>query len=402
MIRVRALTALTALALLFLVPGCWSRREIEDLAFVTMAGVDIGRDPSEVILTVHIARPSAIAGTGGMAQERQVSVVSSTGSTIGEASDNLAEVLPRRITWAHSTVVAAGEEYAREGISGLLDFLARVESTRETVILMIVREGTAFDLMQVEHGLDQLPSAAVLGMVQNASHVTSTSVLTTVNDALKLLETPGTEMTMPGMRVKPLESASGQPPNTAGQLQRSTLSSSAEVAGVAVFRGDRLAGWLDQEQARGLQWLRGEVTSAIVPVSHPTDPGTTVSLKVKSSRSSVGTAMVDGNPEVRIVAEVVAIIGDSEETPTPSYWGVASDLERALESAIQAEITATIDQGVRKLPSDIFGFGTTLYRANPQQWNQLESQWGELLEQIQVEIEVQANMPQTGFLVRGS
>ena len=94
-----------------------------------------------------------------------------------------------RITWAHSTVIAIGEEYARAGIAGLIDFLARAESTRETAVLVVVKGGTASDLMNVEHGLEQMPSAAVLDVVRNGAYMTSTSAVSTVNDLLKLLET---------------------------------------------------------------------------------------------------------------------------------------------------------------------------------------------------------------------
>ena len=45
MIRVRRLAALIVLTLLPLMSGCWGRQEIEDFAFVTMAGVDLGPNP---------------------------------------------------------------------------------------------------------------------------------------------------------------------------------------------------------------------------------------------------------------------------------------------------------------------------------------------------------------------
>jgi spore germination protein KC len=423
MIRVRRLAALIVLTLLPLMSGCWGRQEIEDFAFVTMAGVDLGPNPGEVVLTVHIATPSAIAGTGVMTDERRLSIVSSTGPTVGAASENLAEMLPRRITWAHSTVIAIGEEYARAGIAGLIDFLARAESTRETAVLVVVKGGTASDLMNVEHGLEQMPSAAVLDVVRNGAYMTSTSVVSTVNDVLKLLETPGIDVTMARIQVRPLEVAversTGSPDaqersagpagapkqsmdvtgaqersmNAPGVLKRAALLRAVEADGVAVFRGDQLVGWLNRDQSRGLQWLRGKVASAVVLVTSPGDAQTTVSMRARSARTQVSTVMTGGRPVVSVEAEIVATIGDSEKPPGSDDPEGTRGLKTALEFVVQSEVAAVIDETARRLQSDIFSFGTALYRTDPRGWIQLESQWSNLLPLIEVSIDIQARLP---------
>lgn len=431
MTRMQWLAAFIALALLPLVSGCWGRQEIEDFAFVTMAGVDLGQNPGEVMLTVHIAKPSAVAGSGVMAEERRVSIVSATGPTVGAASESLAEMLPRRITWAHSTIIAIGEEYARAGIAGLIDFLARAESTRETAVLVVVKDGTALDLMSAEHGLDEIPSTAVLGMIRNAAYITPTSVISTVNDVLKLLETPGVDVTIAGMQVRPLQAVTdpstdtpgmlersarspGEPEESAGSpgmfehamfspgvLKRASLSSIVEMSGVAVFRGDCLVGWLNQEQSRGFRWLRGDVVSSVVVLTDPTDSLTTVSMRAMSARTHVNTAIAGGRPVVTVQAEIRANIGDSDVPPDSDAPESSRSLKTALESVIQAEVAAMIDQTARELQSDIFGFGTAVYRASPREWQQLEGQWSDLLRQIEVDIDVHAKLPQTGLSVWG-
>lgn len=437
----RGFIALAVLVLLPLVSGCWGRQEIEDFAFVTMAGIDVGQNTGEVLLTVHIAKPSAIAGSGGMAAESRVSVVAATGPTVGVASESLAEMLPRRITCAHSTVIAIGEEYARAGITGLIDFLARAESTRETAVLVVVKGGTASDLMNAEHGLEQMPSAALLGLIHNAAYVTSTSVISTVNDLLRMLGTPGVDVTIAGIQVRPLQAATEpptdspdmaepstdptselEPPSNAqgmsepsagspgapeqpivspGLLERASLSSLVEMSGIAVFRGDSLVGWLDQEQSRGFRWLRGDVADAVVLLTNPADSRATVSIRARSARTHVSTSMADGRPVVSVRAEIVASIGDSEVPPSSDDPENTRSLKTALESVIQSEVAAMVDQAARKLQSDIFGFGTALYRAGPREWNQLEGQWSDLLQQTELSIDVQAKLPQTGLSIWG-
>lgn len=112
--RVPKLAMAILLLLTASISGCWSRREIEDIAFVTMTGVDQGESEGEVILTIHVAKPSSGAGgPQGEPDARLVATYSAVGATVAEASARVADRLPRRITWAHSTIIAVGERYAR-------------------------------------------------------------------------------------------------------------------------------------------------------------------------------------------------------------------------------------------------------------------------------------------------
>ena len=75
--------------------------------------------------------------------------------------------------------------------------------------------------------------------------------------------------------------------NAPGVLKRAALLRAVEADGVAVFRGDQLVGWLNRDQSRGLQWLRGKVASAVVLVTSPGDAQTTVSMRARSARTQV-------------------------------------------------------------------------------------------------------------------
>ncbi|MCL6635676.1 MAG: Ger(x)C family spore germination protein, partial [Peptococcaceae bacterium] len=83
--------------------GCWSRREISELAIILAAGVDYTAD-GKVQLTLQIARPGSFAGAptgegGGAKEGSTVWVASAAGKTIFEAQRNLAAQVSRHLYW---------------------------------------------------------------------------------------------------------------------------------------------------------------------------------------------------------------------------------------------------------------------------------------------------------------
>ena len=92
------IVSLLALVLVPLCSGCWSRREIQDLAFVTALGVDKGPEDGTLKLTVHIAKPFAVAGGEGKKEpEKPFLVATSIGSTSIEATRNFVKKTPGRL-----------------------------------------------------------------------------------------------------------------------------------------------------------------------------------------------------------------------------------------------------------------------------------------------------------------
>ena len=164
--------------LLVLQTGCWSRKEIETLAFVMASGVDFAEMPNRIMLTAQIAKPKALAAAamGGSDLERAVWTVSSTGNTIFEAIRHLARQSSRRAFFAHSQWVILGEDVARAGINNVLDAYERDPESRAGAKLAVVKDGKASDFLQTESELESIGAEAYLGILDDASEALSTVV----------------------------------------------------------------------------------------------------------------------------------------------------------------------------------------------------------------------------------
>ena len=109
---------------MFPLAGCWDRREINELAFLSSAAVD--KDGDRWHVTVDLFRPGGIQGEkSNSAKGQQGWLVEAASESIFSAIRNLAKVVPRRIYWSHCQGIILGEEAAKKGRGPcrILDFL---------------------------------------------------------------------------------------------------------------------------------------------------------------------------------------------------------------------------------------------------------------------------------------
>lgn len=134
-----------------LLTGCWDRTEINDLAIVTAAGMDLA-DDGKIKLSVQIFVPSAStsdptssAFTGG---SNQTIVRSAIGLNLADATARLQETLSRRVFWGQADVFIFGQKLAERGINEPMDFLTRHPHPRERANLF-VSEGEATEVLEL-------------------------------------------------------------------------------------------------------------------------------------------------------------------------------------------------------------------------------------------------------------
>lgn len=379
------------------VGGCWDQREIESLAFVTMSAVDRAPYGDGVVLITHIAKPGAVAmDVPGAIEERPFWVISTSGRTVGEAHIRLREESPRTPFWAHNMHLIVGQRLAEEGLEEVFGFFARDFETRRRVTMMVSRGDDVSELMQAEFELERLPAVALKEMLENNRQFVGTTVVTEVQDFLVMLETEGLEPVVGAVTVTPRPSEG----DIRGDMQRDEILRSAIVRGAAVFRGDRLQGWLDATQTRGLQWVRGEIATTKVVIPHPITPERHVTLRVVAADSQMDVHVRDDQTsacvDVRVEAEIIEITAFAD--PFTDY-GLIVEVQRQLAAAVEEEIEAAL-RAVQGYRADAFGFGRITHARYPHEWQMLRERWNDLFGEMQIDVDVSAELTETGLLMR--
>lgn len=415
----RKVTAVVVLVILLSISaGCWNRREIETLGFVVGSGVDTPLGPTHwdspdvggeierrLQLTVQIMKPSGMStGERGTTLERPFWTVSITGRTLFECVRGLSEVSPRSLYWPHNRWLLLGEEYAKGGVARLLDFWERDQETRRRAVLGVVKDGRAWDLLQIESELERVPSEFGRETLLNASKKSSSIVWTSVNDFVVALASEGIDPI--ALRVEAIPYA--YPYEITGDVTREEVKATARLSGAAVFRSDKLVGWLDGREARGYNWVVGKVKSALLVVEAPErsiepEPGASlIGLEIIGAKGAFKPKITDDGRSIGIAVKISAEANFADVQPyVDSYsdselWTIT---ERRLEEVIRNEVMAAITKA-QELRADIFGFGRGVYRADPKLWKQVKDRWYEIFALMEPEIEVSAKVVRSGLKVR--
>ena len=145
-----------------LISGCWDRKEINDLAFVSGAALDLAPN-GDYLVSLQVAIPSADQSLGG--GPGKFFVISATGINANEALEKpRAKKLANAVYCPSACVVFVGERLARHGIKDILDIYTHDPRNRLRTYLMVVKGGDGQEILKAKYPFEQVPIEAVKEM----------------------------------------------------------------------------------------------------------------------------------------------------------------------------------------------------------------------------------------------
>lgn len=395
--RIILILALVLLLTLFN-SGCWDKREIGDLAFLSAWGVD-RQEGGEILVSALITKTFAVTrpmGGGTGTEERPFWLAHSSGRTMLEAMCHFSAISPRFLFCAHSRFLIFGEETAREGILEMLDFFERNREPRLTAHILVVKGMTAAEFLKSEYELVPQPPEGGQGAIQNVTNRLGTVVDININDFLVMLAEEGIEPATGVFEVIPK-----LPVPLEGELKREKIIQSPVLYGAAAFKEDRLVGWLDPEETRGLQWIQGRIKGTPVIVQNPADKRRLLSVEVIRAGSAVTPSIVEGKPHMQITVELEGNLEDAQGFFDPEKDAkLIKEMETNMAGVIEKEIKAVLHRCQQELNTDIFGFGATLNRTHPREWKKLRDRWDSVFPQVEVSLDIKAHVRLSGLIIK--
>ncbi|OIQ54761.1 hypothetical protein MORE_11390 [Moorella thermoacetica] len=450
----RVLAALLLVLGLPALSGCWSRHEIEELAIIMAVALD-SAPGGQVRLTTFVVIPRAVGGGpsmgGGGSGEPQKAgeVISAVGSDFAQATRRLERQVPRRLFWAQNRVIIIGEDLARRGLN-YLDLFLRDRQMRLTTPVLITR-GEARKVLDLPPGIELNPGTILTGILRNR-----TTFKVELKDLLAMWEAPGDNPALPEVVMTPTpeqesketggEGRDAKGGGNEGGGKGKTQPEAVVIKGAGAFRYDRLAGWLDEKEANGLMWLRGEVTEGVVTVPLPagaTGTGQGTAGGLSSTTGEGGSPGQGQNPGAekggnrdlplaqttlsapaqvsvvfhRVSAKTKAQVqgqqvtfmvgirgqGDLIEVTgnfNPDNQEQLLSLQEAVNKAIEERVLLALRKAQQEFQTDIFGFGEIMHRSNPRYWHQVQDHWNEEFPRARVQVQVELQLRRTGMTNR--
>lgn len=338
--------------------GCWSSVELNNRNFVRIIFLDKVNDGVEVTLSFPLANrliPGQSGGTGELTG-KPYTTVTKTGHDIGEAYRLIQSDLSRRITFGQTSVVVIGKEFAKAGISQVLEFISREPRFHINTNLYIA-PGKAKEITTFPVIFERFPVDILLAYSKEL-----VTLDTTAKDCLAASYYGG-DMIIPMLRTetKTIPSEKKQEQHWLG------------TDGVAIFKEGKLVDTITAYEMRGAMWILGKMRDAEITVNSPTD-GKSLDFMINQSHSKIKPITEGNQITMHIHCKADASLISSQSNIPLQEPAQIKKLEDSLEELVKIRIMKAIESS-QKVGADVFQFGSYLDWYVPSVWKEVAPRW---------------------------
>jgi spore germination protein KC len=344
---------------------------------VAGVAIDRGETPGAYMLTLEIVNLSAIKDGNG----EESLLITAEGPTLFEAIRNAKKKLYNKLYFGSMKTMVISREIARDdGVLSILDGFMRDIEPRETTVLVISQEDSARALLSAA-GLDKSNVSYEIAQIIEEDHkVDSTSQKVQLYQAYNMIRDKGTELVLPAFH-----------------LVENTGKDVVEIDGLAIFRRDRLVGFMSPEDARYFLMIINEKVGGALSFPYAENGSERISAEIFACESKQNIQYTAQALTIGIAVDIDLGIIEIPGVVSPDTQMLAQIRSQA-EAHIKNRIAEIIQRAQESPGFDCFGFGNKLYMDHCGLWASLEDQWETLFQEAAVEIKVTSNITNTGLI----
>ena len=382
------LTALAICCALPLQSGCWNRRELDDLAI--QLGTAIDKVGSQYRVAVQVVIPGEVSARSSSSGISPVTLYHATAPTIFEAFRKLTETSPRKVYSAHVRVLVIGESLAREGIAKALDMFSRNPEARTDFYLMISRNTTAMQVLKTLTSLEKIPAENLFYALDTSAKNWSPTTTVTIEQLIEQLVKEAQSPVLTGVNIMGNPRKGEQLTN----VEEIDPAAQQQFTGLAVFRKDKLVGWLNETHSRGYNYIMNNVKSSAGHLECPA--GGLLTLETVRSYTRLKADVINGEPVITVKVKNISQISDVECRITLSDPQSIKEIEKSAAERLEAVIKSTVEHVQKKYGFDVFGFGQAVYRSHPREWKRMRENWNDKFRKLKVNYDVKIEVHKVG------
>ena len=314
-----------------LITGCYDAKEIDDEVYAISVGVDKGIS-NKVRLTIQFPiyksgsdSESKKGSTGAEIKNVQSGSVVHTieAPTMLEGMDMFSMAISRRVSLMHAKWIIFSEDYAKEGIEGYMAGLERFKETRTSMSILITR-GTAEDFIkEYQSSIGESLSKSIellLAQSNSTGFFPKVKFLDFYTSMLSPYKCPialygGVNNFEPKTSIindaSEIVSRKGLLP---GELPRTGIAK-RELAGLAVFQGGKMVGYMDAYETAAYLMIIGEFNRGKISLPDKYSTKDAIVFDVNRSRNTKVVAhFKDGKPVIDLDIKLEAEPSNIEAT----------------------------------------------------------------------------------------
>jgi len=354
--------------------------QINDVEFIRAVGID--KAPEGKIRFTIATQRIVTGGERGGSEQKLSEIMYSEGRTGFEAARNFWAYFEKRPFFGHLEYILIGEEAAKDGILKYLDFFTRDPEDRLNLNVFVVKGTDAGEMVRQGNTRDKFVFDRLEGIKE---HYWGLSMINRVDlmEIMYILDTEYLSLYIPCVKL------TEKTENSDGHNEGMDIA----LEGFAIFEGDRLAGYLEREMARGLSFLRNMAKSGVLNVRARN--GSMVALELISSNRKMKPELMDGELRVAIEIDLKCNIAEIQSSEGVFDHESLRYLEEQSNQLIMDEVMKVIEFA-REKRLDCFAAGDAVMHKYPCKWEDyLEKNWRDIFSEIDFEVTVRTNVSRT-------
>jgi len=358
--------------------GCWNYREVDKLAIVAGVAVDKGIK-NQIQITAEIIEVSA-----GKDTNITSNTITMEGKTMFDAARNIISVSGKRLYWSHAKVIILSKEVASEGVTKAIEWYNRDSETRGDVQILISEGASAKEIFEGQRTTEDIKSFVLDEMIKNQMSLSKAPIIDILTFDIES-KIKGISTIAPAVNLKKMD----------GKMV-------PQIIGSAIIKNDKLAGFLNGEEAKLLTFIRDKVKGGIlVEEMQVNDVPTLVSLEIFKSKTNV-TPVVDGEDiEINLDIDTIVAIDEIQGTANVFDDQGRKELEQSAENTLKERIESLIKKIESDYDADIFGFGAKLREDKAQIWNNVDN-WEKVFKELKVNVNTRVHIKNSAMLSKSS
>lgn len=356
----------------FFLSGCWNYREIEQFSIVS--GLAIDKSENKYILTAEI-----IESTGGRDSKTSTKLISSEGLTVFDAIRNMIRYPGKKLYFSHTKVVIISSETAKEGMIPVLDLINRDIEPRYTMKILISKNVEAKKILEAgstseifSYTLDDMLDAQ-----KNLSLAPKVEVWEFINDLCK----SGVSAALPTVTLDIVNNKA-----------------TPKVEGSAVFKGDKLIGYLNGKETKAFLFIKNEIKGGLlIKKVNIENNSANISLEIFGNKTKTKPKFENGKFFIDISTDTDVSIGEVSGDIDFSKEEEREKIKSYFEEDLENQIKDLIKKVQTEYDSDIFGFGSIIKIKMPSLWKEIEPKWDEVFKTVDVNVKSNINIKNTAY-----
>ena len=344
--------------LLFLLTGCYDYKELNSISI--LSATEINKIDDEFIVSAQAVNPQAPDKTSNA--QAPFIIYTGRGKTIQEAYRSIANESSKFLYLNHIQILIINEKIAKESLDEIVDYFMRSSAIRTEFYVLIGRDDNILDIITP---INDISSASIKESIENNLKYLGTTSDITFNELVSIMLDKNSEIVLPSIKLINDSKEGENIENT----EETKVNTKYELSNLAIFKDDKLIGYLNEEQSKNYNILQNKINNTIL--TYECDKDKYMSVEIIDSQSSIDVSNKKANIEVKLSGN----LNEYNCSKSLENKKTIEKIEKEFEQKLTESITKNINEVRTEYNSDIFGFLDNIYKKDYKTYKIIKNNW---------------------------